>query len=237
MNKLLYTLLSITFLSFLTSCGPGTTETTTDKNAALSAGDRALCTSLKIDSAIIIQLRELTQAKLDTFTPEPLWIDTEEGDIIERPSELHGVYFEATQLSARQYILELGPQFQKSGYTIYLCEENFGIDNLKDKVAIVPTADKYTILKETGTDGINYDIDNDSLVDIIKTFDAKYELTLIGCHTSWCEFTFAKEPTDWLAFAEECYTVCPDIVDQGTGTVEELAAELQRTKTLYFWWD
>jgi hypothetical protein len=37
--------------------------------------------------------------------------------------------------------------------------------------------------------------------------------------------------------AEEIYSMCPDVVDQGTGTVEELAREMKESKLLYFWWD
>lgn len=205
--------------------------------AALSSEDRALCELLKIDSSLIKQLREHTKARLDKFTPEPVWVNTPEGEFVERESKLNGLYFEASQEMAKRYISELSADFQENGYTIYLCEENFGIENTKDKVAIVSTADKYEILRETGTDGINYDIDNDSLIKIIKDFDAKYELTLIGCNYDWCEFSIGKPPSDYLQLAGECYAICPDIVDQGTGSVESLADEIKRTGTLYFWWD
>jgi hypothetical protein len=40
-----------------------------------------------------------------------------------------------------------------------------------------------------------------------------------------------------VAFAREVYAFCPDVVDQGTGAVEALAAEMSRTNTLYLWWD
>jgi len=40
-----------------------------------------------------------------------------------------------------------------------------------------------------------------------------------------------------LTFAKEMYKVCPDIVDQGTGSIEALAEEMKKTKRLFFWWD
>lgn len=237
MVRSLSPLLIFVFLISL-SCSCGTPEETTDKKEiVLTKEDRELCEAVNVDSALIKLLRDRTSAQLELFKPEPLWVYLEDGTSEERPSKLRGLTFEATPETAKRHIGELSADFQKKGHTIYLCEENFGIDNLKDKVAIVNTSDKYEILKETGTDGINYDIDNDSLLKIIHVFDEKYQLTLIGCNLSWCEFTFAKEPTNWMQMAEECYAVCPDIVDQGTGSVEELADELKRTKTLYFWWD
>lgn len=232
-----YGLLIIVLSSILFSCGNPQSGTDNVVKSKLPAEDRAICDLMKIDTSLVVMLREQTSAKLDKFSPEPLWIYLEDGSMVERPSELKGVYFEATQQATKRYIDDLSASFQEKGHTIYVCEENFGIDNMKDKVAIVPTADKYTILKETGTDGINYDIDNDSLLKIIRQFDSKYGLTLIGCNLTWCEFTFEKEPTDWMVMAKECYAVCPDIVEQGTETVDGLAEELRRTKTIYFWWD
>lgn len=226
----------IFLIALSSSCG-SEQETSEKKEIHLTKEERDLCEAVNVDSSLIKLLRERSSATLELFKPEPLWIYLEDGTTEERPSKLRGLVFEATQDAAKRHIGELSANFQKNGHTIYLCEENFGIDNLKDKVAIVNTADKYEILRETGTDGINYDIDNDSLLKIIRTFDEKYQLTLIGCNNDWCEFTFEKEPTNWIKMAEECYAVCPDIVDQGTETVEILAEELKRTKTLYFWWD
>jgi hypothetical protein len=37
--------------------------------------------------------------------------------------------------------------------------------------------------------------------------------------------------------ARRMYAFCPDIVDQGTGTIERLASELRKTNELYFRWD
>lgn len=225
-----------TAVATLYSCGgEESTSSTTVKTYQLTPVERVYCDSLHIDSALIISLRSKTKAKLNVFLPAPHWVYGEDGSVMEVPSKLEALYFEADQSNAKVIVDELRADFQKKGHTIYVCEENFGNGN--DKVAIVNTADKYSILKETGTDGANYDIDNDSLQKIIHTFDEKYDLTLVGCNYDWCEFAIGKEPMNWKTLADECYAVCPDIVDQGTGTVDALADELKRTKTIYFWWD
>ena len=33
------------------------------------------------------------------------------------------------------------------------------------------------------------------------------------------------------------YAFCPDIVDQGAGTIEDLTSDLERRNDFYFWWD
>jgi hypothetical protein len=47
---------------------------------------------------------------------------------------------------------------------------------------------------------------------------------------------FTTPVKDPRALAKRMYKFCPDIVDQGVGTVDALAKELQKQK-LYFWWD
>jgi hypothetical protein len=106
-----------------------------------------------------------------------------------------------------------------------------------DILGILKTADNYQILKQVQTDGINWEINNDSLLNLVKTFDNKYSLDLVGASSDWCEFKINKEPQNWLTLAKEAYKVCSDIVDQGFGTVAKLAVEIKQTKRLYFWWD
>lgn len=63
----------------------------------------------------------------------------------------------------------------------------------------------------------------------------------IACMSSdVIECTVARPPTTReaaLALAKEQFWYCPDIVHQGTQSLESLAATLQGAKTWYFWWD
>jgi len=43
--------------------------------------------------------------------------------------------------------------------------------------------------------------------------------------------------TEALALANEHFAYCEDIVTQGVGTIEGLAATLLEGKTWFFWWD
>ena len=238
MNTLFRFLFFCIPVSFAFSCNePAAQEEKKERPYRLTADERKLCEQAGVDTSLILALRKYTRAGLNVFVPDPVWVTLEDGNVAEVSSNLNGLYFEAGTREVNVIIDSLSSVFLEKGHTIYRCEENFGVNASKDKIAIVPTADKYKILKETGTDGINYDISNDSLLKIIRRFDEKYQLTLIGANFDWCEFTFAKEPMNWVEMAEECYAVCPDIVDQGTGSVQALAEELKRTRTLYFWWD
>lgn len=227
-------LASFAFLGIL-SCNR---ETSNTEETTLSNYDKKLADSLKIDLSIIKELKQHTTAGLEPFhysLSKQLNADHTEIEI--DPIKLNGLVFKETPENTQTLINELQAGFKAKGYYLFTVEQNFGIGGNKDVMAILKTTDQYEVIKQIKTDGINYDIDTDSLINIVKGFDSKYSLSLTGTSGDWCEFKINKEPADWLAFAKEAYAVCPDIVDQGTGTVEALADELKRTKKLYFWWD
>lgn len=213
-------------------------ETSNTEETTLSDYDKKLADSLNIDLSIMTELKQHTSAGLEPFhysLSKLLNADNTETEL--DPIKLNGLVFKETPENTQNLIHDLQANFKAKGYYLFTVEQNFGIGGNKDVMAILKTTDQYEVIKRIKTDGINYDIDTDSLIKIVKQFDSKYSLSLTGTSGDWCDFKINKEPADWLVLAKEAYAVCPDIVDQGTGTIEALADELKRTKKLYFWWD
>ena len=190
---------------------------------------------MEIDTSIVLVLRTKTDSVL---TPFPEQLDfVLDADFDSATTHYSGFLFNSANRQTENIIESLNKALRTKGYTIFTLEQNFGIENKPDILAILHCSDKYEILKQVQTNGINWEIDNDSVINIVKKFDKKYSLDLVGAGFDWCEFIINNNVEDWLTFAKEAYKVCPDIVEQGTGTVEKLADEMKRTKRLYFWWD
>ncbi len=222
-------LLSVVFIA-AQSCNSQSAST----GYNLTENERQVCDSLHFDTSIIQGIRFYNKNKIEPFHYS-LGKFIEKDAAIESDSIfLKGLVFDEINSKSYDLVFSLKDKFKKKGYSIFILEIA-GKD--LDKIAILNTTDKLTILKQVGTDGINYDITNDSLISIIKKLDRKYSLEIIAASGDWCEFIIHNEPKDWMQLAEEAYKVCPDIVDQGTGTIKTLAAEMKRTKRLYFWWD
>jgi hypothetical protein len=199
---------------------------------------KGLADSLKFDFSIIRELQRHTSAEMEPFHYSLSREIHEDGSETEvDPIYLPGIVFKETAEETESLLEKLHDNFLAKGYTLFTLDRYYGIDGRPDVMAILKTADKYDVLSQIKTDGINYDIDNDSLVQIIKVLDAKYSLNLVGASGEWCEFRIDKEPSNWMTLANEAYAICPDIVDQGTGSVEALAEELKKSKRLFFWWD
>jgi len=206
-------------------------------NYKLTTDERRLCDSLKIDSAIIQRIRLFNSNKIEAFhySLSKMYADGYETEL--DPIHLPGLVFSEINSKSYDLVYKLKDEFRKKGYTIFLLENNFNINNEPDIIGVLKTTDKYSILQQISTNGINYDITTDSLIKIIRVFDEKYNLELVGASGDWCEFDIVNEPEDWLKFAAEVYAVCPDVVDQGSGTIEALADEMKKSKRLFLWWD
>lgn len=126
---------------------------------------------------------------------------------------------------------ELGPL----GFGVYQAEQNFGFE--PDRLAIVSGTDPYAFLELVRVDGINYDLEHEAVVATLREWDNRYGLDYLGAGLDWVNARFRTPPSDMAAFAREVYAFCPDVVDQGTETVERLADEMRRSGTLYCWWD
>ena len=77
-------------------------------------------------------------------------------------------------------------------------------------------------------------------VAIAQRWNRRYGSEVVGVTHDVVEMIVSRPPVDQraaLALAREQYIYCTDIVEQGTGTLSNLAASLVNGKTWYFWWD
>lgn len=127
--------------------------------------------------------------------------------------------------------------FLRKGCSVVLHEQHFGFDGKPDVLLILPTANKYAVMVFTNVNGANYEIDTILVIKWMKRLDTSHPYLLTGCGFDFLSGRFKSKIADPRALARRMYEFCPDIVDQGTGSVEALADELARTNELYFWWD
>jgi hypothetical protein len=120
-------------------------------------------------------------------------------------------------------------------YMAFVAEINAGIKI--DKIGVIKGTDQYDILKVMYTNGDDYDISNQDVIERLKEWEKTSPFDIIGADNDWVEIEFKTLPKDLKSFTEEVYDFCPDAVDQGPGSPAELANEIQQTKRLFLWWD
>jgi ankyrin repeat protein len=108
----------------------------------------------------------------------------------------------------------------------------------KHRVAIFPTKEELDILQVMGTNGANYDLDTDDLVRFLRQLrrEQPFEITAVAFDTVAGRFT--KSIRDPKGLAKRLYAFCPDIIDQGVGTMSRLVSALKKKSAdFFFWWD
>ena len=136
---------------------------------------------------------------------------------------------------AEQIVKEHQKRLLEKGCYIVALEHNDGSDD--DGLLALPTTDQFTVIAFVGTDGINYDINNYLVIRWMRNLYRDQPFMITGCGKDFLEGKFIELLHDPGALAKRMYTFCPDIVDQGTRTVDNLAKEIKETNSLYFWWD
>ena len=80
-------------------------------------------------------------------------------------------------------------------------------------------------------------METEDLIKKLQDYDRQCGIDIFHAETDIIEFNLKKTPTDLAAFCQDLYKFCPDIVDQGVGSVEELKREITKSNRVYLWRD
>jgi hypothetical protein len=125
-----------------------------------------------------------------------------------------------------------------SGITAHLQTGNKPLPSVS--IALIPTDAAWKVpcyLKLGGWNECPFAPEQASL---FRKWEAEYGAKIVAVTSDTIECEVANPPTTRLAamkLAREQALFCSDIVSQGTGTVEALAATLLHGLSWYFWWD
>ena len=105
------------------------------------------------------------------------------------------------------------------------------------EVVVAQGNGQFDILRVAQSDAVNYGMETEDLIRKLEEYHSKYGIDIFHAETDTIEFRFTTVPKDLPTFCEDLYEFCPDIVDQGVGTVKELEKEIAKTGIVYLWWD
>lgn len=221
----LQTLQIVALTVLVASCGPKN-----NSDYKLTSAETSICTKNNIDPNLIGDIRSLSDAELTKFNSAFKMHGSSDD------AAISGIMFDEDLEVAEKIVVTYRGAFKRKGYSLFVLERNYGLME-PDRVGILKTMDHLVVLQEVGTNGVDYGVNNDSVISIMRTFDEKYDLELVGAGGDWCEYEITKAPKSWTIMAEEVFAVCKDVVNMGPGSVDAYAEELEKTKRLSFFWD
>jgi len=143
--------------------------------------------------------------------------------------------FEVKYENRLDILKQLKSKYKNTEYQFFYTR--LSVNKSPELVCVLKSADKYDILRAFVTNGTNYDIDTEQIINKLTEWDKKYGIDIIGADGDWVEAKFDKLPQDTRKFAEEVYKFCPDAVEQNTGSIEALEYYIKTDKSVFLWWD
>jgi hypothetical protein len=107
-------------------------------------------------------------------------------------------------------------------------------------VVLVPAAESWHVPAYLDIGGWNACPSSEEHVAIWSYWNRRYDAEAMTVTQDVVEMRVGRPPLtrdDAIALAREHYIFCEDIVDQGTETIDRLAASLLDSRVWFFWWD
>lgn len=202
---------------------PGKPTTT---RVTLSPHAEELARTIKFDRQVLLIVKELTQEPIRRL----VGYDKDDYQII-----APGIVAPVPEEKIDRILDTLRKKLAPLHYMPFVVEINSGL-KLK-KIGVIKGTDQYEILRIMHTDGNEYDISNQDVIDRLKEWREIASFDIIGADSDCVEIRFKKLPKDIKSFAKEVSEFSPDTLMQGPGTVEKLAKEIQRTKKVMLLWE
>jgi hypothetical protein len=204
-------------LLFLVSC----------KADVLNPKEKALLKKLNFETELMILLKNETSNELKQLPA----IDKETGDI--GKGWFDGICSRMVKDDDYSVVKKLKEKFRAKGYLIF----TFMNEKDQEYIAVIKGTDELDIVRYRRTDGINYNLNNEKVVDKLEKWKSKNDFNILVCGRDCLQFEFKTLPADLDAFSKDVYQFCPDIVDQGVGDIKNLKSAIKEMNGLYLWWD
>lgn len=176
-------------------------------------------------------------AKRDNFLKAVANLEDICGTSAEYEDHLPGIaYCKLPFAKAKELWYRENTAFQRLECYLFRCGRAFLADD-DELLAILPTSDQFEVVAAMGTNGVNYGkLMSDVVAGLHKIHEmAPFRISKVAHDT--VEAIFDTPPNDPKELAKVLYEFCPDIVDQGVGTVRKLEKSLKDGRDLFLWWD
>jgi hypothetical protein len=206
------------------------------KGKEFSESETNLIQNIGFDKEVLIEIKKYVKEEFIQFeTSDPGFFMGKDGKLQKTGIEKqNGISFTLPEDKADDIIIKSKDKLKDKGYLIFVSQNGY---ETPSTVSIIKSTDQFDILKIQKTDGINYDLENEDVIEKLKSWDTKYGIEILGADYDWVDFTITVPSDSIPDFAKEVYEFCPDAVDQGVGEVVELEKMIGEFKRLVLWWD
>ena len=186
------------------------------------------------DKTAVVNLAR--EANNPSFSEWLTKISTESDSIAEALHTTRGGYsLTVSRDRANKVLNDHSDDVRKSGFCLFRATTSISEGN--HRIILLPTADPYVAVRAMRTNAANYDLSTADIIRWLRALEESQPFVLEGIGRDFIEGSFATTLSNLKELADQIYKFAPDVVDQGTETVQRLAAEIKKTKKFFLWWD
>jgi Domain of unknown function (DUF4253) len=205
---------------------PRVTSEPAGSAVTLTPSEEELAKSIKFDRQVLILVKQQTHEHIYQLSG----YDEDNYQIM-----ADGIAAAAPEDKIDGILASLRRKLSPRDYMPFIVEMNAGFR--RGRIGVLKGSDQYEILRVMHTDGDDYDITNQDVIDRLKEWEKTSPFDIIGAENDRVELEFKVLPKDLKAFVEEVYEFCPDALERGPGGAADLVNEIRKTKRLLLWWD
>ncbi|HUL01548.1 MAG TPA: DUF4253 domain-containing protein [Nitrospirota bacterium] len=198
----------------------------TGSQVTLSPRAEELAKTIKFDRQVLIIVKQITQERITRL----VGYDEDNYQIV-----APGIAVSVPEENTDKVLADLRNKLLPLHYMPFIVEINPGLK--LNKIGIIKGSDQYEILRIMHTDGDEYDISNQDVIERLKEWQKISSFDIIGADSDWVEIQFKKLPGDLKSFVHEVYEFSPDAVERVPNGIEKLIEKIKRTKRLFLLWE
>jgi hypothetical protein len=146
-----------------------------------------------------------------------------------------GITVAVAHEKAEDLLASLRARLRPLGYMAFIIEVNEGIKT--DTIGVLKGTDQYQILRVMQTNGKGDDVANEDIIAKLKGWEKCSAFMIVGAENDWVEIEFTRLPVNIHSLAEEVQEFAPDAVDDVATGLDELVADIRKTRRLFLWWE
>jgi hypothetical protein len=127
----------------------------------------------------------------------------------------------------------LSVHFAGGGFLVFLSKQNYDAENKKNILSIIRSEDQFDILRIQKTIDTRAGKTTQMIIDRLAKWKASFDFTITGAESYWVEASFVSMPSDMTTFATELAGYCPEIMNDGTGKIEDLVTDMKNRGSFF----
>lgn len=150
-----------------------------------------------------------------------------------------GIAIELSFTASIPAAARLGSLYRAKGYQVFLARQRYNLDGQKNVLAIIRSADPMDVLRVQGTNYLERGLSTEDLIQNLNNLQAEFNtsFTISGAESSWAELSIRALPQDLQGFVNALCQLSPELLNDGSGRIEDIQAQIEKNKkiTLFFY--